>query len=142
MKQNFFQRNKVLIIGLLASICASLYEFTSAPSVNWLVVGFSAYTAGLSYLANKLRGQWATIIGVMLSLGATLYTQIDTHHVNVGQLILTALVTFGMAIAPPPKPVTYEHNATIVDAKTLPPTEQVADSGLKSVVDASVKQKS
>lgn len=115
--KEFFEKNKVLILGGLSSIGVALSAFLGQPEIDLKVLGFAVITAVLSYLANTLRGQWVSIIGILGTLLTTYMTQAQTGTITWNQLILQAIVAFITVIAPPAKPLGYEKSAVIETAK-------------------------
>lgn len=117
MKQ-FFSKNKVLLTGLVSAVLMALYSFTVAPTTDWVIVGYSAFIAAGSFLANNLRGQWPTIIGVLLTSAATIYESYSTGvPLNAVHLIYTCAINIGLALVGPPKSIGYERTGTIEQAK-------------------------
>lgn len=125
--QTFILKNKVFLIGLAASICVVLQQFLGQPDIDYKVIGFAALMAILSYVANQWRGQGVTILGVVGTLAGTFVSINSTGHFTWNQFIISAVAALLSAVAPPPKPATYEKNVAIVEAKEIPPVEQVKD---------------
>lgn len=116
--KKFLQTNKVLISGLVTAVLMSVYQLKFDTTVDWVLVGYTAFIAGGSFLANKLRGQWATIAGVVLPTAAIVYQAHAAHtHVDFGKLLLAMAVQVGLAVSPPPKSLAYEKSPTIEQAK-------------------------
>lgn len=130
--QNFFLKNRVIIIGLLSSIIAGITTVMTPEmtTVNWLVLGYAALMAGLSWAANNLRGKWASATGIFTTLAAAVTTLQTNPNVNWGiflvQLILSLLGAILAVLASPAKPSEYEHDATIVAAKKDPDTTSLS----------------
>lgn len=116
--KNFWHDNKVLILGLVSAVSIALYQFVGTEVTDWTVVGYAGAIAVGSYLSRNLRGQWATIAGFIGTAATTIYTAHKTGgDVDMNQLIFQALVAFGLAVAPPPKPLAYEQTPTMEIAK-------------------------
>lgn len=108
----------VFIIGLISSVCLALTEFTATPKIDWLVVGYAVFVAIGSYFAKNLRGQGATIAGILLTSGASIYSVLKGGgELNISQILLSVAVNIGLALASPAKTVEYEQSATIQQAK-------------------------
>ena len=113
----FFEKNKVFLLGLLASIGVALNSFIGKPEIEWKPLAFAIFTAILSYMANNLRGQWVTIAGVVATLFSTYMTMEQTGTVSWQQLAMQAVVALIAVVAPPPKVSGYEKSSTIQEAK-------------------------
>lgn len=115
----WFIKWKVLIIGLGAAIAMPIQDLIQngkTPSTKILV--WSCVIAGASYLARNLRGQWATIMGIVSTWITTYWT-----HNQAGikttwlQLILQAIGLYFAAVMPPAKSIGYEQSKPIEEAK-------------------------
>jgi drug/metabolite transporter (DMT)-like permease len=114
----FWTKYHVFIVGLISSVCLTLSEFNTAKEVDYLVLGYAVFVAVGSYFAKNLRGQGATIAGILLTTGANIYTVLhEGGQVNISQVLLTVCVAIGMALASPAKTIEYEQSATIQQAK-------------------------
>jgi hypothetical protein len=130
--QTWFNKNKVLFIGLLGSVAVALQAFVGQEATDWKVVGFAVFTAILSYFANNLRGQWVTILGVMGTLASTVFTSISTGvPLHWNQVFIQAVVAVIAVVSPPPKDRAYEHDPTIMAAKEKAP--DVTDSSITPI---------
>ena len=122
----YLLKNRVLIIGLLSSIVTGVTAVVTPEmtTVNWLALGYAAALAGLSFGANNLRGKWASAAGIFTTLAAALTTMQTMPNINwqvfLVQLILSLLGAILSVLASPPKEASYEHDSTIVAAKTDP----------------------
>jgi uncharacterized membrane protein len=126
--QTFFLKNKVFLIGLAGAITVVLQQFVGQLTVDWKVVGYAVGMAVLSYISNQWRGQGVTILGIFGTLAGTFYAISSTGTFTWGQFIVSSMFAMLAAVAPPPKPLSYEQNATIVAAKTEPPVAEVKDN--------------
>lgn len=113
----FFEKYKVVIFGVLAAVALAVNELVGAGEANTKVLIYAAAMAALSFLANSLRGQWATIIGVVLTSFATYLTMEQNGDVSWVQLIGSLLAALLAVFAPPAKSRGYENTTTIVQAK-------------------------
>jgi len=109
----FFNKYKVFILGFLAAAALAANELLGTGERNTRVLVFAALIAGLSFLAYNLRGQWASIAGLV---GTTLATYL-THNVSIAQLVLSLVIALLAIVAPPAKSRGYEHTPTIEGAK-------------------------
>lgn len=128
MNQTFFQRNKVLLLGLLGSIGLALSAFVGQQAIEVKPLAYAVLTAALSYLANNLRGQWVSVAGIFGTLLSTYITMEQTGTISWQQLILQGIVAFIAVVAPPAKSRGYEHTDEIVMAKVK--GEQIAPTPL------------
>lgn len=125
--KDFLIKNKVFLLGFAAAIAVALQQFLGNAVVDYKVVGFAALMAALSYVANQWRGQGVTIFGILGTLAGTYVSIYSTGHFTWNQFILSAVAAVLSAVAPPPKPATYEKDANIVEAKQIPPVDQKID---------------
>lgn len=126
-KLNFWQKNQVIISGLSGALVIVLQQALGKPAIDYPTLGLAALVAAGGVLGNTLRGKGVSIAGIIGVVGSAVYTVGSTGHISIPQLILTATIGFLSIVAPPPKPSTYETNAAIVEAKEIPPMEQVVD---------------
>lgn len=117
MKSSFFNDNKVLIIGLLSAVALAMNELFVKGQSSTKALVFAAFIAALSFLANNLRGQWATIAGILGTSLATYVTMDQTGTISWPQLIMQAVIALLAVVAPPAKSRGYEHSNTIEQAK-------------------------
>ena len=116
--KDFFNKNKVLIIGLLSAIALPIYDLVSSGETSLKVCVMAGLVALTSYLARNLRGQWATIAGAVGTMLATYITQDQSGQpISWAQIILQGVVLLLAATAPPAKSRGYEHTEVIVEAK-------------------------
>lgn len=88
----FLTGNKVFILGLLGAIGTAIAAFIG-QTINYEVLGLAALIGGLSYAAKTLTGKIASIVGLLGSSVATIYTALINHgSVSWQQLILTLFV--------------------------------------------------
>jgi hypothetical protein len=78
---------------------------------------YAGFLAALSFLAKNLRGQWATISGIVATALSTYVTQEQSGAISWPQIILQAVIAFLAVVAPPAKSRGYEHTQTIQNAK-------------------------
>lgn len=119
MKQTFWDKNKVFILGLLGAIALAIQPFTTATDeeVKWKIVGFAALMAVLSYLAKEWRGQGLSIIGIIGNLSAVFITVHNTGQFSWNQFILQSIIAIITAAGADPKSRGYENSPTIKEAK-------------------------
>ncbi len=117
MKQTFFNKNKVLIFGLLSAVALTLNETFRAGVASPKILVFAALIAAASFLAKNLRGQWATITGLVGNALVVYLTQYEQGNVSIEQLILQFIIGFLAIIMPPAKSIGYERTQVITDAK-------------------------
>lgn len=125
--ETFWQRNKVFITGLVTSVALAVQQifFTSAEGINYRAMALAALVAIASYIGNAWRGKGVSIAGFIGVIGYALAQILTTGTFTWPQFVAAVLTGILALVAPPPKPSTYEHNATIVEAKEIPPIDQV-----------------
>jgi hypothetical protein len=115
---NFWETNKVLILGGLMAVLVAVQDIiVKTGTYSGKVLGFAVAIALLSFLANKLRGQWASIATIVVGSLTTISQDTSGKPINWAQV----LVPFGIALIgvflPPAKSVGYEQTAIIQSAK-------------------------
>ncbi len=130
MEQTFFSKYRVFIFGLVGAITLSLQAaFTeSGEGQDLKVYLYSALMAGLAFIATEWRGKNVSITGIIGTLAGVFVTMQQTGTFTWAQFVTSAVLAILAAVAPPPKPSTYEKNESIVEAKKLPPLDQVKDT--------------
>ena len=88
-------------------------------------MGISAIIALNGWIANNLRGQWATIMGIIIVVGINYIQGVHNHmpldpQQMVFMLIKEVAVLFGFTALPPAKLRSYEHDPIIMEAKEKP----------------------
>lgn len=127
--ENFWQRNKVFISGLVSALAMTLQQILAEQPEGYNYRVF--ITAGLiavgSYIGNAWRGKGVTIAGFLSIAGTAIATVLSTGHFTWAQFGFSVITGFLALVSAPPKPATYEHNAAIVEAKEIPPVNQIPD---------------
>lgn len=118
MKRTFFEENKVVILGLTMAVALALNELVIKGEKSTKALVFAGFLAGLSFLANNLRGQWASIAGIFGTALTTYITMESTGTISWPQIILQAVIAYLAVVAPPAKSRGYEHTNTIEQAKS------------------------
>ena len=127
--QTFIQKNKVFLTGLLSSIVVVIQQYAShGNNIHITVIGYAVLMSVLSYVGNQWRGQGVTILGIVGTLATTLVTIEQTGTFTWNQFLFSAIAAILSMVAPPPKPLSYEHNDNIVSAKEVPPVADVKDN--------------
>ncbi len=116
MKQ-WIEKNKVLLIGFLMAVAMPLYELFKDGSVSLKIAAFTFFTAGLAWAANNLRGQWASIAGILGVSLATFITMQSTGTISWGQLVLQFVINILAVLSGPAKFIGYEKSDLIAQAK-------------------------
>lgn len=124
----FWERNKVFITGLITAVILAVQQifYTSPEGINYRALGLAALVAIGGYIGNTWRGKGVSIAGFIGIVGYSFYQVASTGHFTWGQFIPAVLMGILALVAPPPKPATYEHNAMIIEAKQVPPVDNVA----------------
>lgn len=123
MKQ-FINKYKVFLTGLLMAVLSSVYELISTNlHPSYWILGWSVSLAALTYFANNLRGQAASIFTIVLST-AIMFFQAHTegNDLSFKEIALTVLLPLGIKVlglfyTTPPKLRGYEHSEIIETAK-------------------------
>lgn len=115
--QEFLNKYKVLIVGLLMAVALPLQEIIVHGAASTQVLVFAAFTAALSYVARNFRGQWATIAGLLGTTLATYITMQTAGAVSWSQLVLQFVISILAALTPPAKSRGYENTPEIKLAK-------------------------
>lgn len=115
--KNFLEKNKVFLLGLFAAIILPANELIQSGVIDFKVILFAVGTAGLSFLARNLRGQWASIAGALGSTFSLLIVQLQTGEVQWAPLVSALLVQIMAIFLPPAKSIGYEQASVIKDAK-------------------------
>ena len=115
--QEFLNKYKVLIVGLLMAVALPLQEIIVHGAASTQVLVFAAFTAALSYVARNFRGQWATIAGLLGTTLATYITMQTSGAVSWSQLVLQFVISILAALTPPAKSRGYENTPEIKLAK-------------------------
>jgi hypothetical protein len=118
MQQNWFYQNKVVIVGLLTAVLLAVQEAMKAGESSTKVFVFAGILAAISFLANNLRGQVATIIGIVGTAISTYVTMDQTGSVSWSQIVLQTMLALLAVFAPPAKSKGYEYTQTIQQAKS------------------------
>lgn len=116
--QEWFTKNKVLIVGLLSAIVLPIYDLITKGETSAKTIVIAVGVALTGFLAKNLRGQWATIAGIIGTVLATYITQSQTGQpISWAQLILQGVVLFLAAVSSPAKSIGYEKTPVISEAK-------------------------
>lgn len=117
--KNFWDKNKVFILGALGAIALALQPFidNANEDIRWKSVGFAALMAALAYVAREWRGQAISIIGILGNLAGVYVTIQQTGAFTWNQFILQGVVAVIAAVSADAKSRGYEHTATIKQAK-------------------------
>lgn len=114
---NFFQKNKVFLLGLLSAV-AVVFQQYSTSSPDYKAIGLAVLLAGLSFIAKSWRGAGVTITGIVgIMAGVFVNSYSDGQHLNWMQMIGAFVAAVLAAVAPPPKDQNYEKDPAIEKAK-------------------------
>ena len=108
------------LIQLLITTVAELFLTNSNDATPW-VISFSVVIAVLSYFGRNVRGQWASIISIIVS---ALVNFFNLHHSMenitrqeiIGQLLSLLSAIMGIFFTSPVKSLAYEHQPQIEQA--------------------------
>lgn len=117
---NFFNKWKVLIIGMLLSIFGPVNDIITTGTTSVKVLIIAAIGGLISYIATDMRGQIQTIAGVFqLSLGTylTMSSAGPITRLQIAQIIVQTAIAYLAASTGPMKSRGYEHSPIIVEAK-------------------------
>lgn len=114
----WFTKNKVLIIGLASAVVLPIYDLVSKGETSAKIIIVAASVALTAYLARNLRGQWATIAGILGTVLATYIVQDQSGQpISWAQLILQGVMLFLSASSSPAKSIAYEQTPAIKQAE-------------------------
>lgn len=119
MKQTFWDKNKVLLLGILGSLAIAVDPLLSkAPEdVTYKILAYAAASGVLSYVAREWRGQGLSILGIIGNLAGVASTVLLTGNVSIPQLIIHLILAIAMAAGADPKSRAYETQPVIMQAK-------------------------
>lgn len=117
MNKNFWNKNKVLILGVLSAIAIALQPIIAGKSITWPTVGIAAGLAVLSFFAKEWRGQGMSILGIVGIAAQVIHTQISEGTFSWQRAAVSIFVAIVFAVAPDPKSRGYENTAIIKEAK-------------------------
>lgn len=128
----FFVKYKVFLTGLAGAVALALNQLLSSTghAEDLKVYLYAAIMAILSYIATQWRGQGVTILGIIGTLSGVFVNMHNSGTFTWNQFVLYSVVALLALFSPPPKPLSYEHSPTIVEAKTLPSPTVKDDSKL------------
>lgn len=123
MNSTFWDKYKVFIFGLIGAIAIAVQTaLNDAASDQQLrTYLYAAMMAALSFIATQWRGKNVSITGIVGTLAGVFVTMQTSGNFTWAQFVTSAVLAVLAAVAPPPKPSTYEHNVDIVEAKKIPP---------------------
>lgn len=129
---SFLVKYKVFLTGLAGAVALAVNQLLSVSghSDDLKIYLYAGLMAVLSYLSTQWRGQGMTITGI---IGTLSYVFVNMHNSGTftwTEFMLSGFVALLSIVAPPPKPLSYEHSPTIVDAKTIPSPTVKDDSKL------------
>jgi hypothetical protein len=103
--KNFLTTNKVLLLGLLGAIGTILEQYVNETSPNYIVIAFAVGIGILSYLGNNLKGEVASIVGLLGTSLTTIATSVESgNKVGWPQVIGSLVIAIIAIIAPAPQP--------------------------------------
>lgn len=118
--KNFFEKNKVFLVGLLSAVAMVLQQFTTADP-DYKAIALACGLAVLSFVANAWRGQGVTILGIIgIAAGVFVNSYQAGQHLSWTAMIGSFVAALLAAVAPPPKLATYEKDPNIEAAKEKP----------------------
>lgn len=116
-KFTWFYENKVAILGTIGAVAATVYDYLSNGETSVKIMVFAALATATSFLANKLRGQAATLCSVLGTLFASVLANTPETPISWIQIVLQGLILFIGANTGPAKSVGYERSSEIKQAK-------------------------
>lgn len=104
----FFQKNRVFIIGLISAILIATEQYLAGP-VDYKVIGYAALMAVISYFANNLKGDIASIIGIIgTDLTSIIPSLINHSSISWLQIAVQTLAAIIALLAPSPTSATQQ----------------------------------
>jgi hypothetical protein len=114
-------KNKVLITGAIGAIIIGILQLRG-NNPTWYAISMASIVAFSSWVANNLRGQWASITGILLTVTINFLTMqhnnvpFDTMGLFMFAIEQAGILFFGYSI-PPLKQQQYEEDPMIRNAK-------------------------
>lgn len=120
----FIIKNKVFILGLVLAVLQIVHELflKETPPSAWVLV-WSVLIGMLSYLANNLRAQAASILSILASSAASFFqanqqpTHLTATQVVTTYVIPAIILIIGLFYTSPVKTLGYEKTGVIEAAK-------------------------
>lgn len=116
MKQ-WLMKNKVVIIGVLAAAFLAVSEAVKGGEASIKVLVFSGLIAAAGWVANNLRGQVASIVGLVGNALVTYLTMQENGSVSWAQILIQFILGVLAILSAPAKSAGYEKTELIVEAK-------------------------
>ena len=126
----FLNKYKVIIFGCLSAIALTVSELFKTGETNVKVLVFAGIVVALSFLANNLRGQIATIIGLVGTAVVTYVTMQTLGTITWAQIIIEFIVALLAVFTPPAKSRGYESSYAIQQAKVEGENKQPSSAGV------------
>lgn len=105
-------------MGLIMAGALPAATYFQAGHTSAKILILAALTGFAGYLANKLRGQWITIVGLVGTNIMTFLAALSNGgEITWGQMILQLVIQVSLAVQPPAKSVGYEQTPVIEGAK-------------------------
>lgn len=138
----WWSKNKVLVVGAIGAIIMAASAFASQETIVWPQVVMAVVVALGSFLAKNLRGQVASMAGIVIAVVIGVlpdmisHKQIDWEHQLLFILGQIGALFFG-AVTPPAKSIGYERTPVIEAAKEK--GEQITENQVVVKKDSAVK---
>lgn len=114
----FFEKNKVFLVGLFSAVLLAIQPYMGGGvKLDFKVVGLAAGIAILSYLAKEWRGQGMTILGIIGVVAGTVVALYENGSLSWQQLIFEVAFALVFSAMPDPKSRGYEQSSIIKEAK-------------------------
>lgn len=91
-KQNFIQRNYVVLSALLSALSLVLTDALKNGATDWKAMGFAGLVALLGVLANSWKGKGLTVTGLIGSVSGAIVTILNDGNTTWNEIILASLV--------------------------------------------------
>lgn len=136
MLKTIWDKYKIFVLGATVAVIQAIVGLNQPDTkVQWFTIALAAVTALSAWAARNLRGQVMSIAGIIFGSATYILQAVQAHTpVDVQHIFFLALEQIGILLGgyamPPLKPLTYETNKVIEQAKEVPPkpSTQAADS--------------
>lgn len=117
--KEFFEKNKVFLVGLLAAVLVAIQPFGQTDKIQWAAVALAGGIAALSYLAKEWRGQGMSILGIIAIAADILILSYQNGgtELNWEKALFNFILAIGFTVIPDPKSRGYEQTDVIKAAK-------------------------
>lgn len=95
----FIYKNKVLLAGMLSAVILVMQQAMQSGDMSFKTLGFAAFIAILSVIANTWRGQGLTLLGIFATLAGVAHNNLTTGKFTWNEFILSCMLSLSLAAA-------------------------------------------